>query len=169
MNGSRNLPRRRFVQTAVAGAAAATAVSCGRSDPSPWRALTSAEARTLAAVCDQIIPRDEFPSATDAGVLEYIDRQLAGRFRRHRAAYAGGLNALDRLNFPALPSHKQFEMLTEIEAGKAGDRTTREFFALAVAHTMQGYYGMARHGGNRDYASWRMLGVPVRPVRGRQS
>jgi gluconate 2-dehydrogenase gamma chain len=168
MKGSKNLPRRRFVQTAVVGAAAGAA-SCGRSDPSPWRVLTAAEARTLAAVCDQIIPPDDFAGAAQAGVLDYIDRQIAGRFKRHRSAYADGLAALDALGFTRLPLHDQFELLTKIESGAAGDRRTREFFALAVTHAIQGYYGMARHGGNREYISWRMLGVPVRPVRGRQA
>jgi gluconate 2-dehydrogenase gamma chain len=168
MKGSPNLPRRRFVQAAVTGAAVA-GVSCGSRQPSPWRVLTAEEARILAAVCDQIIPPDEHAGATQAGVLEYIDRQLAGRFKRYRRAYADGLRALDALGFPALPPHQQFDLLRRIEEGKAGDGRAREFFALAIAHTMQGYYGMARHGGNRDYVSWRMLGVPVRPVRGRQS
>jgi gluconate 2-dehydrogenase gamma chain len=36
-----------------------------------------------------------------------------------------------------------------------------------VSHTMQGFYGDPRHGGNRNWASWRMLGVPITPVRGR--
>ena len=44
---------------------------------------------------------------------------------------------------------------------------SRAFFDLAVTHAMQGFYGSPRHGGNRDFASWRMLGVPVSPVRGR--
>jgi gluconate 2-dehydrogenase gamma chain len=26
-------------------------------------------------------------------------------------------------------------------------------------HTRQGFYGSPRHGGNRDYASYRMLGL----------
>ncbi len=38
---------------------------------------------------------------------------------------------------------------------------------MVLAHTMQGFYGSPRHGGNRDYASWRMLRVPASPVRGR--
>jgi len=36
-----------------------------------------------------------------------------------------------------------------------------------VSHTMQGYYGDPRHGGNRDAVSWTMLGVPASPIRGR--
>jgi gluconate 2-dehydrogenase gamma chain len=44
----------------------------------------------------------------------------------------------------------------------------RHFFNLVVSHTMQSYYGSPRHGGNREYVSWRMLGVPPVPARGRQ-
>jgi gluconate 2-dehydrogenase gamma chain len=131
--------------------------------------LTTAEARTLAAVCDQIIPPDDFPGAVQAGVLEYIDRQLAGRFKRHRRTYAAGLRAFDELHFTKLPTHEQLDLLERIESGTAGDPALREFFTLVIAHTMQGYYGTARHGGNRSYVSWRMLGVPVRPLRGRQA
>jgi hypothetical protein len=32
---------------------------------------------------------------------------------------------------------------------------------------MQGYYGSPRHGGNKNWASWRMLKIPTAPVRGR--
>ena len=168
MKGSPNLPRRRFVQAAVTGAAL-TASSCSRTEPSPWRVLTASEARTLAAVCDQIVPPDDFPGAAQAGVVEYIDRQLDGRFKRYRKLYADGLRGLDALGFTKLTAVGQLDLLTRVEAGRAGDARTREFFALAVGHTMQGYYGTARHGGNRNYVSWRMLRVPVRPVRGRQS
>jgi gluconate 2-dehydrogenase gamma chain len=34
-------------------------------------------------------------------------------------------------------------------------------------HCMQGYYGSPRHGGNRDFASWKMLGLPYPQVVGR--
>ena len=34
-------------------------------------------------------------------------------------------------------------------------------------HTMEGYYGSPRHGGNRDAASWHMLGLAEPPLRGR--
>jgi gluconate 2-dehydrogenase gamma chain len=30
---------------------------------------------------------------------------------------------------------------------------------MVVDHTMQGFYGSPAHGGNRDEASWKMLGV----------
>jgi len=37
--------------------------------------------------------------------------------------------------------------------------TQAEFFKLLVEHTMQGFYGSPRHGGNRDYVSYKMLGI----------
>jgi gluconate 2-dehydrogenase gamma chain len=33
---------------------------------------------------------------------------------------------------------------------------------------MQGFYGDPRHGGNREGVSWKMLGLPYPPIRGRQ-
>ena len=43
----------------------------------------------------------------------------------------------------------------------------KPFFDLVRNHTMQGYYGSPRHGGNRDAVSWRMLGLDEPPLRGR--
>jgi gluconate 2-dehydrogenase gamma chain len=44
----------------------------------------------------------------------------------------------------------------------------KQFFEMILSHTMQAFYGDPRHGGNREMASWRMLGVPITPVRGRE-
>jgi gluconate 2-dehydrogenase gamma chain len=42
-----------------------------------------------------------------------------------------------------------------------------DFFNLVRSHTLQGYYGSPRHGGNRNAVSWRMLGLDEPPLRGR--
>jgi gluconate 2-dehydrogenase gamma chain len=39
---------------------------------------------------------------------------------------------------------------------------------LILAHTRQGFYGDPRHGGNRNRVSWKMIGVPFPPIRGRE-
>jgi gluconate 2-dehydrogenase gamma chain len=59
----------------AATAAAGTGVACSRNQ-SPWRFLTVDDARTLAAISDQIIPPDQDFGASWAGVVNYIDRQL---------------------------------------------------------------------------------------------
>ncbi len=63
-------------------------------------------------------------------------------------------------------------MLQDVEKGavEAADWSGVEpaaFFALLREHTMMGFYGDPRHGGNKDRVSWRMLGVPDPPIRGR--
>jgi len=176
MPENRKLARRKFLQVAATGAVATTA-ACTR-QPSRWRVLTDREASTLVAVCDQIIPPDSAPGATQAGALEFIDRQLAGRYKRHRKTYREGIIALNAIAearaghpFAKLVPARQLELLTALDEGKLGNDSTvaaaAAFFNLAVPHTMQGFYGTPRHGGNRDGVSWSMLGVPVRPVRGR--
>ena len=41
------------------------------------------------------------------------------------------------------------------------------FFKVVLDHTMMAFYGDPRHGGNRGRASWKMLGLPDPPIRGR--
>jgi hypothetical protein len=43
----------------------------------------------------QLIPTDRDPGAREAGVIHYIDIQLAKRLRKHQAAYRKGIAALD--------------------------------------------------------------------------
>jgi gluconate 2-dehydrogenase gamma chain len=159
------LDRRRFVHTSVV-AAAGCAAGC-RSSSGSWRFFTAAEAETVNAICERIIPADQDPGAGWAGVVRYIDRQLSGKFRRHGDTYRRGIAAVDRLaggRFTQLDAAKQADVLTTMEH----DADLRPFFELVLAHTIQGFYGSPRHGGNRDWVSWRMLGIPTSPVRGRE-
>jgi len=145
-------------------AAAGTAAGCGTSR-TPWRVLTPEEARTLQAICDGILPEDRDLGAARVGVVHYIDRQLAGKFREHRKIYRDGIAAASRLAGGSFAdaAERQPAVLRELERNPG----TRAFFDLVVAHTMQGFYGDPRHGGNREFASWRMLALPPAPVRGR--
>jgi len=173
------LSRRKFLEAAVlATAAAGTSVACGRTG-SPWRFFTVDEARTLAAACDQIIPADDAPGAAWAGVVNFMDRQLCGPYRRLQDSYrygVAGLNKSSRLlyggDFALLPATKQIELLTFMEKGKAPREawqkiSSSEFFGMLADHTMQGFYGDPRHGGNRDRASWKMVGLAYPMIRGR--
>jgi len=154
--------RRSFLAGAALGAA-----GCGQ-DKGARLALTGEEARTLDAICDQLIPADQDPGAAATGAVVFIDRQLAGPYARYRPAYRDGLARTAAL------SHKMFGKPLNQLAGEQRlavverlEDDARPFFEMVLAHTMQGFYGSPRHGGNRDYASWRMLRVPASPVRGR--
>lgn len=172
------LNRRAFLQTALAAAAAA-GVACGGKNESPWRFLTVDEARALAAMSDQIIPPDQDPGSSWAGVVNYIDRQLCGPFQNLRSVYRDGLSAIDQSSrilygkvFADREAARQIEFLHRLEKDDVPrsiwkGTSPSQFFALVIDHTMQGYYGDPRHGGNREGASWKMLGLPYPPIRGR--
>lgn len=159
--------RRRFLSSTSAVAAVAAA-GCGPAGSS-WRFFTEHEGETLAALCEQIIPADQDPGARWAQTAHYIDRQMLLRFRELAPVYRAGLAALDQASqarhakrFATLSPADQHALLIEFEKQQPA------FFNLAVTHTMQGFYGNPRHGGNRDAASWQMLGIPEPPIRGRR-
>lgn len=169
--------RRGFLKTGAA-AAAATAAACSGAG-SRWRVLTEDEGVTLAAACDQIVPKDEDPGASEAGVVAFIDRQLATRAKRDLVRWRAGIRGLDASSrrlfgvaFAEAAFDDQTALLRDLERGVAqaanwNGIAPAAFFRLLRDHTMMGFYGDPRHGGNKDRASWRMLGVPDPPIRGR--
>jgi len=173
------MTRRTAVKLALAGTfgiAAGAGATAGlaqwiRTPPAPYQFFSENEAGLLIPICEQIIPADDTPGATEAGVIYYIDRQLTGALSRHQQAYRLGLESFRqtclqvyKTPFEKLPFDGQTEALRLMESGKVpqelwGDRRSQEFFNLVLDHTRQGFYGSPRHGGNRDYASYRMIGL----------
>jgi gluconate 2-dehydrogenase gamma chain len=163
--------RRRFVKTVAVGVGGAFLLPARGAELAPWRFFTNAEARLVDAITEQIIPTDQDPGARDAGVINFIDKQLASRLRRHQQAYREGLvgveetsRAMFKEGFVALAPEQQIKVLKALESGKAKGETWRKqsssaFFRLIRDHTMAGFYGGPQHGGNRGYASFKMLGV----------
>jgi gluconate 2-dehydrogenase gamma chain len=171
------LSRREFMKTAAAAALAAGATGC-TGQRSPWRFLRVHEARTLAAVCNCIIPPDSEPGAEWAQVVNYIDAQLCGPLLHLRDIYRKGIASLESTSrqqfnqpFANLSSGEQARILADLEQGNASNLWSgvepKRFFETVLDHTMQGYYGDPRHGGNRERVSWKMLGLPYPQVRGR--
>jgi len=170
------ITRRKFIQVTTA-AAAGSMVACTRKQ-SPWRFFTLEEGQTVAAICERIIPADQDPGAADAQVVKFIDLQLMGPYKRYRATYRQGIRGVEQTSLEMfgyrsieLSPEKQDEILQALERGGAAGEAwkglpSKDFFALVLSHTMQGFYGDPRHGGNRERASWKMLGLPYPPVRG---
>jgi gluconate 2-dehydrogenase gamma chain len=161
-------PRRAFLGAALAAAGTA-AISCGRGGPGrTFRFFTDDQAALVDAVCETLIPSDGSPGAHAARVVNYIDIQLTRHFRKHRQAYREGIAAIQSTSrdkfskpFPELPPDDRTAVLSEIE------EKHRAFFDLILTHARQGFYGDPRHGGNYEMASWKMVGLPFPPVRGR--
>ncbi len=112
----------------------------------PLETFSREEARLVEALCDQVIPADDTPGAMQAGVLYYIDRQLAGPLRRFQAAYHEGLSALRDArhartgrDFVDLSFSDQTKFLLELEAGHVEKLSS--FWRLVIENAMQGFYG----------------------------
>ena len=173
--------RRQFLRTSgLAAGATVVLASCNR-QVSPYRFFTEAQARCVIALCEQIIPADEDPGATDAGVIYFIDRQLMAYYRDDQSLYQRGIEQLQLASqtlhgsaFESLSFSEQTRMLERMEQGSVDNEgwsasEQRTFFNKLVDHTMQGFYGFPRHGGNRDFVSYRMMGVEYPQVIGRNT
>jgi gluconate 2-dehydrogenase gamma chain len=141
----------------------------------PLRFFTAAEARVVEAACARIFPTDESgPGAKEAGVVVFIDRQLAGPYGKDkyrytkppfvesvpehgyqgkqtpREVYREGIQKLG--DFAELPAAEQDQRLRAIE------RTT--FFRILRQHTIEGMFSDPMHGGNAGLIGWQLIGYP---------
>lgn len=164
-----NKPNRRefLKQSALVAGSVLLMPSCFHR-ASKFRFFTEEEASCVTALCEQIIPHDESPGASDAGVIYYIDRQLSGVFHYNQVTYRSGILKLQafcqskyKSSFQELPSEQQIQVMKQMEAKQMGadwnGNDAAGFFNLVLKHTMQGFYGSPIHGGNKDYMSFTML------------
>ena len=149
--------------------------------------LTSKELECLAALVNCLIPADALgPSASDAGVVTFIDQQLGGDYGAGKGTYlpanpdAGsvsewaprlfyrkGLAALDEVankfagsDFAQLSEGDRHELLTAIERKAVGHPWIALFLDQVILNTMEGYFSDPLHGGNRNADGWKMVGFP---------
>jgi gluconate 2-dehydrogenase gamma chain len=170
---NQSFSRREFVRLFAGGTAVMLIsfnTSC-RNKISQWRYLNEEEITLLDAIVEQIIPTDDFPGGKWANVSNFIDKQLDSYYRHHQAAYREGLSAFENTviqmknkQFEELPFEEQTLILEKMEAGEFSgdywkDHPSAEFFDLVRQHSLQGFYGSPVHGGNREYISYKMLGL----------
>jgi len=136
---------------------------------SPWRFFTEEEAKTVIAFAEQIIPADHDSGATDANVINFIDKQLVGPYTRFQTDYRKGIPAIEKSaqaahskTFYDLDWDTQTRFMEQMERGKLPDKywediDQQQFFRMMMEHSMQGFYGSPRHGGNKNYVSYKMM------------
>lgn len=185
MDHKSKLSRREFVKIAALGAGTIALAGGGigfiEGCSGPARSgrsfLSQDEYRLVEAIAEQIIPTDDWPGGRDAGVANFIDIQLAGPYRRFQQDYRRGLAAIEnscltayKKSFGELASDTQTKFLSDMEAGSLTEETwkrvsSKYFFELMRSHCLQGYYGSPRHGGNKNFVSYRMIDLdPLQTV-----
>ncbi len=137
-------------------------------------ALTPEQWKLVEAIAARIIPTDDEPGATEAGVVNFIDKALAHEDKALRPVYEAGLAGVEavaqkrfRSAFAALTPTEQDDVLLALESGKAdgwpkGAVGARDFFAAVRAHTVFGFLCDPSYGGNRDHVGWKVVGYPGR-------
>ena len=124
-----------------------------------------------AALFERLFPADaSAPGAVEIGVLDYVDRALAGVEQEAAEAYRLGLAVLEQAaqsrfgaRFARCPSEQQDELIAQMERGKLAGLSVdfqQNFFALLRRHLQEGLFSDPIYGGNRDKAGWRLLGHP---------
>jgi gluconate 2-dehydrogenase gamma chain len=133
------------------------------------------EALAVAALTARIFPKDESgPGAREAGVVVFIDRQLAGpygvdRYRYTKPPFIEGPRELGyqgqatpqqvyRENLKPLLGIDQRSEAEQDNALRAIQSTP--FFELLRTHTIEGMFSDPIHGGNADMIGWQMIGFP---------
>ena len=137
--------------------------------PRPSTAVFSVnEWRVLEAITSRILPSEDGPGASEAGVTNYIDRQMQTRLLRPSLPLLRkGLELLDRWSlrlhsavFVDLKTEEQDSILNELAAEAIPVRgfPQRAFFQFVQNLTLEGFFGDPVHGGNRDQIGWRTIG-----------
>lgn len=176
------LSRRDFLlQSAIYGGALWTALNV----PRPHALAAAAESTTplvlkpeqwklVEAMAARIIPTDDEPGATEAGVVNFVDKALANEDKTLAPVYQAGLAGTDAVatrrfgkSFTALTTAEQDDVLLALESGKAdgwpkGAVGSADFFNAVRAHTVFGFLCDPAYGGNRDYVGWKVTGYPGR-------
>jgi len=136
-----------------------------------WRFLSEEEAGLIEAITEQFIPSDRDAGATEARVVNFFDKQLTGYYVRHQETYRNALKSVDLSTlemfgkpFREIDWKDQTHILVLMEKGELPDENWQEvdqrtFFNMILDHTMQGFYGSPRHGGNCDYVSYKMMKI----------
>ena len=121
--------------------------------------FTREQAAEVEAFASRIIPTDDTPGAREAGVVYFIDRGLSTWAKEQRQAFTEGLAKLERdvgakfrgqTRLSALTPTQQDEVLKSIE--------NTPFFGLMRFSTLAGMFSLPSHGGNRDFAGWKLVG-----------
>jgi gluconate 2-dehydrogenase gamma chain len=165
--------RRNFLKSSALCAGGMLIFNYCNTKSSLWQSFTMHEGLTVEAISEQIIPSDADPGGKEAGVVDFIDRQLQGPYRRFHETYMKGLACIDsssqkwfgkkfiHLGFDDQTRYLEMMENNELPPDDWKHVSQRQFFQLLNAHCLQGFYGDPKHGGNREYASYKMLDLRV--------
>jgi gluconate 2-dehydrogenase gamma chain len=142
----------------------------------PLRFFTAEEARVIQAASERIFPTDDSgPGATEAGVVIYIDHQLASPYGRDKYRYTKGpwIHSIPEHGYQGKETQQEiYRAGIKLLGGDFADLSPEQqdqrlesiqetyFFQLLHGHTVEGVFCDPLHGGNIGMVGWRLIGFP---------
>ncbi|CAM3515040.1 GMC family oxidoreductase [Paenibacillus lupini] len=129
----------------------------------------------LKAITDRMIPKDDWQSASEAGVLTYLEQYAATGAADWTKVIEPGLRSMEEealklhgTPFSNLSANEQDELLkkAELDAFQDWPVSSKLFFDTLLNLSAEGYYGTPEAGGNINGQSWDMIGFRPGPVEG---
>lgn len=129
-----------------------------RTNNNDFQLLSEEEVLEYSAISARIIPSNETPGATEAGVIYFIDTVVADdREAEHQILKDGlailqseGADQFGVASFYLLKEDQQDQLLRQIESS--------EFFNTIRFLTVAGMFSSPEYGGNRDKVGFELLG-----------
>jgi gluconate 2-dehydrogenase gamma chain len=141
---------------------AAGAAQQARAEGGAFRHLATDEAADLAAIAARIIPTDDTPGATEAGVVWFFDQALGTFYAPRAAELRAGLAALNQ-DIERTAGVGRFALLApDAQDRILGAHDQTPFFAEVRFLTLAGLLTLPQYGGNRDHAGWKLIGFEHR-------
>lgn len=131
--------------------------------PPAFEFFDAPTAAEVAAIAAQILPSDDGPGATEAGVIFFIDRALKTFDADKAPIYRDGLAELQRTRQKLFPTSERVATLShrqQIQLVHAIEKS--DFFELVRVHTLLGFLGPPSYAGNRDMVGWKCIGFEDR-------
>jgi gluconate 2-dehydrogenase gamma chain len=155
-------PRKIARRSVLAGAAMVPVTALRSAAQTVDPVFSGTQKSCLEAFTNRLVPHDEYgPGAVECGVVEYIERSLAGPLAGGKAAILAGIDAVDAFSremqgapLAELPPGKQDAVVSAIEKNSAA------FFALVRRLTLEGMFCDPSYGGNRNFAGWDLIRYP---------
>ncbi len=129
--------------------------------------VTSELRLLLQAIADRFIPRDEWPSATEERVIDYLELRAGEDPVSWTTLIVPGLQALDaesqsRYNhsYTSIKPNEQDQLLQDMELGnlEGWPISPRLCFETLLGLVMEGYYGNSSSDEPRQNIAWTMIG-----------
>jgi gluconate 2-dehydrogenase gamma chain len=122
--------------------------------------LTDAEARTLSAFANQIVPTDGLPGAHEAGAIYFIDSAIGGFAAPFKPLVQSGAKALDDAARRQNRRVTSFADLTPAQQVRVMRRSENQpYFGVLRTLSILGVFADPKYGGNRGNAGFRIADV----------